>query len=141
MLTIRLQRVGKRNQPSFRIVLAEKHRAAKKLAVEILGHYNPRSKEFGLKDPERLKYWISKHVEVSPTVHNLLIDKGLLPGEKVKAWKPKKRQSPESATGEKEESKDVAETKSESPAAEAQAPIQEAKAEEKPADTVETENK
>lgn len=91
MLTIRLQRVGRRNQPMFRIVLAEKHRAASKLAKEILGHYNPRTKEFGLKDESRLKYWIEKRVEISPTVHNLLITKGLLAGQKVKAWKPKKK--------------------------------------------------
>ncbi len=70
-------------------MLAEKHRAVKKQAVEILGHYNPRTKEFGVKDPERVKYWIQKRVEISPTVHNLLIDKGLLVGQKVKAWKPK----------------------------------------------------
>ena len=89
MLTIRLQRVGKKNQAAFRIVLAEKKRAAKKQAVEILGHYNPRTKEFGVKDQERLKYWIAQHAQISPTVHNLLISKGLLAGEKVKAWRPK----------------------------------------------------
>lgn len=89
MLTIRLQRVGKKNQAVFRIVLAEKQRAVKKQFVELLGHYNPRSKEFGIKDEARLKYWISQHVEISPTVHNLLIDKGLLTGTKVKAWRPK----------------------------------------------------
>lgn len=90
MLIIRLQRVGRKNQPVFRIVLAEKQRAVKKQVVEILGHYNPRSKEFGLKSEERLKYWLSQQIEVSPTVHNLLVTKGLISGEKVKAWKPKK---------------------------------------------------
>lgn len=89
MLIIRLQRVGKKNQASFRIVLAEKYRAAKKKVIEILGHYNPRTKEFGIKDQERLHYWIAQHVEISPTLNNLLVDKGLLERAKIKAWKPK----------------------------------------------------
>ncbi len=91
MLKIRLQRVGKKNQASFRIVLAEKQKAVKKEVIEILGHYNPRSKDFAVRDPERVKYWVSQHVQMSPTVNNLLIDKGLLTGEKIKAWKPKKK--------------------------------------------------
>ena len=91
MLKIRLQRVGKKNQASFRIVLAEKARSASKKVTEVLGFYNPRSKQFGIKDPERLQYWIGQHVEISPTMNNLLIDKGLLKGGKVKAWKPKKQ--------------------------------------------------
>jgi small subunit ribosomal protein S16 len=97
MLTIRFQRVGKKKQPVFRIVLAEKHRSAKKLAQEILGHYNPQTKEFGVKDEGRLKYWIEQHVEMSPSVHNLLVSKGLLEGKKVRAWRPK-RKSEESKT-------------------------------------------
>src|SRR3989338_5931215 len=92
MLTIRLQRVGKKNQPVFRIVLAEKHRAASKKALEILGHYNPRSKDFGVKNQERLTYWIGQHVEMSDTIHNLFIDKKILSGEKVKAWRPKPKE-------------------------------------------------
>jgi small subunit ribosomal protein S16 len=89
MLTIRLQRVGKKNQASFRIVLAEKYRAAKKQVLEVLGHYNPRTKEFGVKNQDRLTYWVAQHAEISPTVRNLLITKGLLSGAKVKAWRPK----------------------------------------------------
>ncbi len=91
MLTIRLQRVGKKNQPVFRIVLAEKHRAAKKKIQEMLGHYNPRTKEFGVRDEARLKYWLQEHIEVSPTVHNLFVDRGFISGQKVKAWKPKRK--------------------------------------------------
>jgi small subunit ribosomal protein S16 len=90
MLTIRLQRAGSKNRPKFRIVLAEKARSASKKFQEVLGHYNPRSKEFGVKDEERLKYWIAKHVQLSPTVHNLLVEKKLVEGKKVKAWSAKK---------------------------------------------------
>lgn len=92
MLTIRLQRTGAKNQPSFRIVLAESHRAASKQALEVLGHYNPRNKSFGLKNEERLKYWLGKKVALSATVQNLLIEKKLVEGTKVKAWQPKKKE-------------------------------------------------
>lgn len=101
MLTIRLQRVGRKGQPVFRIVLAEKHRAAAKKAVEILGFYNPRTKDFGLRDEERLRYWVDQHVEISPTVHNLFLTKGLVTGQKMKAWRPKvkaKVEQPAAAT-------------------------------------------
>lgn len=92
MLTIRLQRTGTKNKPAFRIVLAQSYRAASKQALEVLGHYNPKSKDFGIKDPERLNYWINQHVQVSPTVYNLLIEKKILIGKKVKAWQPKKKE-------------------------------------------------
>lgn len=95
MLIIRLQRTGTKNRPTFRLVLAQAHRAATKRFVEILGHYNPRSKEFGIKNEERLKYWLGQHVQLSPTVHNLLVEKKLVDAKKVKAWQPKKKEKPE----------------------------------------------
>ncbi len=90
MLTIRLQRTGTKNRASFRVVLAESYRAASKQALEVLGHYNPRTKDFGVKNQDRLKFWLDKHVAVSPSVYNLLIEKKLVSGKKVKAWQPKK---------------------------------------------------
>lgn len=89
MLTIRLQRTGTKNKPQFRLVLAEAHRSASKKFLEVLGHYNPGNKQFGLKNEERLKYWLGQHVQLSPTVHNLLVEKKLISEKKVKAWRPK----------------------------------------------------
>lgn len=95
MLTIRLQRTGKKNQADFRIVLAEKASHVSKKVTEILGSYNPHKKTFVIKDPERLQYWISKRVEFSPTINNLLVEKGLLKADKVKAFNiPKKPVEP-----------------------------------------------
>ena len=92
MLTIRLHRTGKRHQPQFRIVLAEKQKHPSKKFIEILGTYNPRNKEFAVKSEERIQYWISQHVELSPTVQNLFVGHNLLKdGSKVQAWKPKKK--------------------------------------------------
>jgi small subunit ribosomal protein S16 len=89
MLIIRLQRTGTKNKADFRIVLAQSYRSASKKVLEVLGHYNPRSKNFGIKDQERLTYWLNQHVSVSPTVHNLFVEKKLVTAKKVKAWRPK----------------------------------------------------
>jgi small subunit ribosomal protein S16 len=97
MLTIRLQRTGKKNQADFRIVLAEKEAPVKKKFQEVLGSYNPRRKTFQVKE-ERIKYWLGNRVEMSPTVHNLFVTKGLLEASKVKAFSvPKKAEAPQGA--------------------------------------------
>ena len=94
MLIIRLQRTGKRNQADFRLVLAEKETPVKKKFVEVLGSYNPGRKNFQAKE-ERLKYWLAQKVQLSETVHNLLVTKGLLDGAKVKSFSiPKKAETP-----------------------------------------------
>jgi small subunit ribosomal protein S16 len=139
MLTIRLQRAGKRNKPEFRIVLAEKESSAAKKFTEILGHYNPRTKDFAIKE-DRLQYWIAQHVTLSPTAHNLLVTKKLVQAPKVKAFSiPAKKVEEKSAekAGEKveqpaaaapvdepdaEETATAAEPAVETPPAEASAP-------------------
>ncbi len=90
MLTIRLQRTGKKNQADFRIVLAEKEAPVKKKHLEVLGSYSPRKKTFKVTE-ERVKYWITQRVEMSPTVHNLFVGKGLLDAKKVKAFNTPKK--------------------------------------------------
>ncbi|MBU1137163.1 30S ribosomal protein S16 [Patescibacteria group bacterium] len=93
MLIIRLIRIGKKNAPSFRVVLTEKTSASKSGSfLEVLGHYNPRpikgengkaKKEIKL-DAERIKYWLSQGAQVSDTVHNLLVKEKVVAGEKIK---------------------------------------------------------
>lgn len=89
MLVIRFQRIGKKHQASFRIVLQDSQWKPQGKALELLGFYNPHSKEKNIQ-AERVNYWISKGARPSPTIHNLLVDSGVIKGEKVKAWKPKK---------------------------------------------------
>ena len=94
MLTIRLQRTGKKNASDFRIVLAEKEAPVKKKIVEVLGSYNPRRKDFRVKE-DRVKYWIGQRIEMSPTVHNLFVTHKMLDDKKVKAFTtPKKAVEP-----------------------------------------------
>lgn len=100
MLTIRLIRTGKKNAPSFRIVLLEKKSPPKSgKFLEILGNYNSRSKEINLKK-ERIEYWLSQGVQTSETVHNLLVKEGVIKGPKIKKKikiKKKKAQASEDA--------------------------------------------
>lgn len=90
MLVIRLTRIGKKNQPSYRVVLTEKTNPVRGKFIEILGSYNPREKTKALK-AERIQYWISKGAQTSPTVHNLLVNEKIINGPKVRAWHPKKK--------------------------------------------------
>ena len=89
MLVIRLQRVGKKNKASFRIVLQDKKWKPQGKALELFGFYDPHSKERKVQE-ERVKFWIAKGAQVSPTLHNMFVDMNILSGEKVKVWKPKK---------------------------------------------------
>ena len=85
MLTIRLSRVGKAKQPSYRLIVSEKTKDPWGDSLEQLGVYkplaNPASVEF---NAERIKYWISKGAQTSDTVRNLLIDQKIIEGEKRK---------------------------------------------------------
>jgi small subunit ribosomal protein S16 len=89
MLTIRLARTGKRNTAQFKIMLQEKTVAPGGRHVEILGSYNPHSKEAVLKT-ERIKYWIEKGAFISDTVHNLLVKNNVISEKKRVVKLPKK---------------------------------------------------
>ena len=83
MLTIRFLRVGKKNQPAFRIVVTEKTNPPRGgRFLEVVGFYNPLTKERNLKQ-ERIKYWISVGAKPSDRVHNLLISEKVIEGKKI----------------------------------------------------------
>ncbi|MFA6393590.1 MAG: 30S ribosomal protein S16 [Patescibacteria group bacterium] len=86
MLAIKLSRIGKKNQPHYRLIICEKGRDPYGEALEILGNYNPHSKDLQVKN-ERIKYWISKGAQMTPTVNNLLVENKIIEGKKVKASK------------------------------------------------------
>lgn len=86
MLTIRYQRVGRKNDAAFRIVLTEKRSKPRSGEQEILGSFHPKTKETRLKS-ERILFWISKGAKPSATVHNLLISKGIIKGKKINVVK------------------------------------------------------
>jgi len=110
---IRFQRIGRTNDPAFRIVLLEKARAAKDgNIVELLGTYNPRSKALTL-DEESVKAWIGKGAQPTDSIRNLLISKGVIEGKKVNALPKKTPQKKEGA--EKEVAVPVATAQAEVP--------------------------
>lgn len=83
MLKIRLQRVGRKNDPSFRVVVMPKQKDSQSgKVVEILGSYNARSGRPEIKG-ERVKYWIANGAQISGTVRNILIDQKVIAGRKV----------------------------------------------------------
>ena len=85
MLMIRFQRIGRRNDPAFRIVLLDKKRAAQSGGViERLGTYNPKSKSLTL-NAERAKEWIAQGVQLTDSVKNILITRSIIEGKKVNA--------------------------------------------------------
>lgn len=80
---IRLQRIGRTNDPAFRVVVLEKARAAKTgRIVEQVGTYNPKTKAFTV-DADRIKVRKADGAQISPSLMNLLITKGVLEGKKV----------------------------------------------------------
>lgn len=90
MLVIRFFRVGKKNQPSFKIVVTDKKRAPRGgRFTEEVGFWNPQTKQRVLKE-DRVKYWMSVGAQPSDTVRNLLIEAKVLEGKKVPVHKIKK---------------------------------------------------
>jgi len=78
MLVIRLQRTGRKNLATYRLVVAEKARAAKGKFNEIVGHFLPTQKQPVIKiERERIEYWMSKGAVPSGTVARILKKEGV----------------------------------------------------------------
>ncbi len=90
MLAIRLKRVGRKNDPSFRIIVQDHRRSPKRTrgVVEFVGSYDAR-KGTPQVNGERIKYWISMGAQPSDTVHNILVDTKVISGKKVNAMNKK----------------------------------------------------
>jgi len=132
MLTIRLLRIGKKHQPSYKIVVTDKRRApAGGRFVEEIGSYDPKTKTRIIKK-ERAQYWVSVGAQPSDTVHNMLVSDKVIDQPKRKIFFVKPEPKPEP----------VKEEKKEAPAVVAEAPSEEAvaeiPAEEPTAETTET---
>lgn len=90
MLTLKLQRIGKKKEPHFRLIAQEKGKNPKSKSVEILGWLNPRTKEKELKK-QRIEYWLSVGAQTTDTVHNLLVSEEILKDKKRKSFKVSKK--------------------------------------------------
>lgn len=118
MLMIRFQRIGRTNDPAFRIVVLEKERAAKAgNIVELLGTYNPRSKALTLNE-EQVKHWMSKGAQPTDSIKNLLINKKVIEGKKVNVLPKKTPQKNEEAIAAEAAAAEAAKAAAAAPAAE-----------------------
>src|SRR6266404_3246451 len=101
MLTIRLTRVGKKNDPSFRVIVVESKRKPQPgNYLEMVGSYDPRVDRVDLK-AERIKHWLSMGATTSETVHNLLVSNKIIDAKKINVL-PKKtvaKPAPTEASG------------------------------------------
>lgn len=85
MLKIRLQRVGRKHEPKFRLVVTDsKHGPKSGKFLEIIGSFDSRiENKIEQFDTDRIKHWISKGAQVSKTVHNFLVHNKVIAGMKV----------------------------------------------------------
>jgi len=111
MLAIKLAQTGKTNKKMFRLIVSEKGRDPYGDVLEILGSYNPHTKDLAAKS-DRIKYWLSQGAQMTATVNNLLVQKQIIEGKKVvaskAAEKSEKRQAQLKAKAEKKASREAA---------------------------------
>lgn len=108
MLKIRLQRIGRRNQPYYRMVVTDSRFGPKSgRFIEVLGSYDPKAGNVEIKK-DRAEYWLNQGAQASDTAYNFLVDQGVIEGKKRNAL-PKKTP----IVKEGEESSDEAETPAE----------------------------
>ena len=87
MLMIRLQRVGRVHEPTFRLVLTDSKNGPKSgKYLKVLGSYDARREnKVEQFDVPAIKEWMSKGAKLSVTVHNFLVSKKVLTGKKLNA--------------------------------------------------------
>ncbi len=99
MVRIRLMRVGKRKQPSYRVVVADARSPRDGRIIEAIGHYQPRQEPSGVViDTERAQYWIDRGAQPSDQVRKLLTIASSGGGEQAAPDQPKKAPAKVKAT-------------------------------------------
>lgn len=90
MVRIRLRRVGLKNQPSYRIIAADKEKQRDGRFLEILGFYNPRTEPSTIDVmEERIYYWLGQGAQPSDSVRQIFNQIGLMDRfEKYKSGEP-----------------------------------------------------
>ena len=76
---IRLRRTGRKNSPSFRIVVADATSPRDGRFIEIIGQYYPRQGDTAVQlNTERANHWLDSGAQPSDTVRSLLRKAGVL---------------------------------------------------------------
>lgn len=83
MLSLRLQRVGRKHDPSYRIVATDSRSGPKtNKHVAVLGHYDAIRKTTVINDPEEVKKYLGFGAKVTDTLYNILVTQGIIEGKK-----------------------------------------------------------
>jgi ribosomal protein S16 len=91
MLKIRLSRTGRSNNASYRLIVTPHTNKPKThLATEVLGNLDVKKGIYSF-NSDRIKYWLSVGAQTSATVHNMLVDKGIVSGAKIKSQNKMKK--------------------------------------------------
>ena len=130
---MRLQRVGRKNDPAYRIVVTDKRTGVKSdKHVDRIGSYNPKLGTIIL-DKDKAAQWLSQGVQASGTMHNILVSQGVLDAKKINVL-PKKSPIIDEEAVKKAEEEAAAKAEAEKAAAEAEAAPEETPAEESAAE-------
>ena len=90
MLKIRLQRVGRKHEPAFRLVLTDSKNSTKSgKFLEVLGNHDFRQEKKTTLNKDRILHWMKVGAQPSDTAHNLLIENKIITGKKINVL-PKK---------------------------------------------------
>lgn len=85
MLMMRLQRVGRKNNPAYRVVVVDKRTSTKSnKTIDLIGNYNPKLGQITI-DADKAKKWLAEGVQASDTVYNMLVSKKIIEGKKRNA--------------------------------------------------------
>ena len=131
MLRIRLRRVGKKKQPSYRIVVADSRKPRDGAFVETLGHYHPLDNPSTIViDADRARHWLDRGAQPSDRVAKLLAIQGIaeIPAKLKTRIELGNQRAKEAAKKKKEEEPAAPEEPSAKPEAKAEAPTAEPKA-------------
>lgn len=146
MLKIRLQRTGRKHDPTYRVVLTNSQNGPKSgKFIEILGNYDARRNDETQLKADRIQYWIGQGAQPSDTVHNLLVEHKVIAGEKRNVLpqktpiKKEGEEQPEEAPATEAPAAEVAEEAPAEEPAQEEAPKEEEKKEETPEASAEEE--
>ncbi len=135
---IRLQRIGRKNDPSFRIIVTDKRESTTSTRfADIVGTYQPKAGTIEI-DAEKVTKWLKNGAQASPTVHNMLVTKKIIDAKKINVLPKNKIVNRLKVEAEKKAAEKAAEDAKNAPAPVVAAPVvEEVKAEEVPAPAVE----
>jgi small subunit ribosomal protein S16 len=103
VVRLRLQRLGRRNRPFYRLNAIDQRTRRDGRVIENLGFYDPlapdQTKQIQI-DGERVKYWISVGAQPSETVRDMLAKRGFVDAkvwEQDRTWQRKRSEAKKAA--------------------------------------------